>query len=68
MSAASRTARARELYLAFAAGERARVEGMLTGDRELSHPDGRRGRNTEALTFRAEQICRAEVYFGWTLE
>jgi hypothetical protein len=31
---------------------------MTTGDRG-------RGRNTEVLTFRGEQICRAEVYFGW---
>ena len=35
---------------------------------EMTHPDGRRGRNTEVLTFRGEQICRAEVYFGWNLE
>lgn len=26
-----------------------------------------RGRNTEILTFRGDQICRAEVYFGWNL-
>jgi ketosteroid isomerase-like protein len=30
-------------------------------------PDGARGRNTEVLTFRGEQISRAEVYFGWDL-
>jgi len=28
-------------------------------------PDGSRGRNTEVLSFRGDQICRAEVYFGW---
>ena len=104
---------ARELYLAFAAGDRGAVEGLLSEDFEFSSPvhpaldragyfarcwpgagqgqrfefvrtlasrdevivtyemthrDGRRGRNTEVLTFRGEQICRAEVYFGWNLE
>jgi ketosteroid isomerase-like protein len=34
---------------------------------EMTKPDGGRGRNTEVLTFRGEQICRAEVYFGWDL-
>jgi hypothetical protein len=33
---------------------------MTMGDRG-------RGRNTEILTFRGDQICRAEVYFGWNL-
>jgi hypothetical protein len=33
---------------------------IATGDRG-------RGRNTEVLTFRGEQVCRAEVYFGWNL-
>jgi hypothetical protein len=113
MSADTRTSRARELYLAFAAGERATVEGLLSDDfafsspvdpaldragyfeqcwpgagqgqrfefvrlpaageevivtYEMTHPGGRRGRNSEVLTFRGEQICRAEVYFGWNLE
>jgi hypothetical protein len=113
MSADARITRARELYLAFAGGERATVEGLLSEDfafssppdpaldragyfercwpgagqgqrfdfvrlvasgdevivtYELTHPNGRRGRNTEVLTFRGEQICRAEVYFGWNLE
>jgi ketosteroid isomerase-like protein len=113
MSADPRTSRARELYLAFAAADRATVEGLLTDDfafsspvdpaldrigyfercwpgagqgqrfefvrllasgdvvivtYEMTHPDGRRGRNTEVLTFRGERICRAEVYFGWNLE
>ncbi len=34
---------------------------------EMIRPDGGRGRNTEVLTFRGEQVCRAEVYFGWDL-
>jgi hypothetical protein len=108
-----RLQQARELYLAFAAGDRAAVERVLSDDftfsspldvgldragyfercwpgagggqqyrflrlmasgdevivtYELTHPDGRRGRNTEILTFRGEQICAAEVYFGWNLE
>jgi 3-hydroxymyristoyl/3-hydroxydecanoyl-(acyl carrier protein) dehydratase len=107
-----RLQRARELYLAFAAGDRAAVEGMLSdgfafsspldvgldragyfercwpgagggqefrfvrlvesGDEvfvtyEMIHADGRRGRNTEVLTFRGEEICAAEVYFGWNV-
>ena len=113
MSADSRTSLARELYLAFAAGDRATVEDLLTEDFAFSspvdpalnragyfercwpgagqgqrfefvrlvasgdevlvtyvttHSDGRRGRNTEVLTFRGEQVCRAEVYFGWDVE
>jgi len=34
---------------------------------ELTHADGRRGRNTEVLSFRGDRICAAEVYFGWDL-
>ena len=34
---------------------------------ELTHGDGRRGRNTEVLTFSSGRIVRAEVYFGWDL-
>ncbi len=34
---------------------------------EMTRADGGRGRNTEVLTFRGSQICRAEVYFGWDL-
>lgn len=34
---------------------------------EMTRPDGGKGRNTEILTFRDDQICRAEVYFGWDL-
>jgi ketosteroid isomerase-like protein len=108
-----KTSLARELYLAFAAGDRDAVEGLLSEDfefsspvdpaldragffercwpgagqgqefefarmvvsgdevivtYELTHRDGRRGRNTEVLTFRGERISRAEVYFGWNLE
>jgi ketosteroid isomerase-like protein len=32
---------------------------------ESTKSDGGRFRNTEVLTFRGDQICRAEVYFGW---
>jgi ketosteroid isomerase-like protein len=32
---------------------------------EATRTDGSRFRNTEVLTFRGDQICRAEVYFGW---
>ena len=32
---------------------------------EMTKQDGRRARNTEVLTFRGDEICRAEVYFGW---
>ena len=35
---------------------------------EQTQPDGRRGRNTEILTFRGEKIRAVEVYFGWNLE
>src|SRR5437763_3082280 len=34
---------------------------------ETTHRDGRRGRNTEVLTFEGDQIVAAEVYFGWNL-
>ena len=34
---------------------------------EAVKTDGKRFRNTEVLTFRGEQVCRAEVYFGWDL-
>ena len=35
---------------------------------EMSNHDGTRGRNAEVLTFRGDQICKVEVYFGWTVE
>jgi ketosteroid isomerase-like protein len=34
---------------------------------EMTKPAGGKGRNTEILTFRDDQICRAGVYFGWDL-
>jgi ketosteroid isomerase-like protein len=34
---------------------------------ESTKTDGKRFRNTEVLTFRGDQICRVEVYFGWDL-
>ena len=34
---------------------------------QMTKADGHRGRNTEVLTFRREEICRTEVYFGWEL-
>ena len=41
----------------------------MTGVQTCALPisDGSKFRNTEVLTFRGEQICRAEVYFGWNL-
>ncbi|MEA2308011.1 MAG: hypothetical protein QOI65_297, partial [Thermoleophilaceae bacterium] len=35
---------------------------------ETRRKDGSRFRNTEVLTFRGDQVCRTEVYFGWDLE
>ena len=35
---------------------------------EATRADGTRFRNTEVLTFDADQISRAEVYFGWDLD
>jgi ketosteroid isomerase-like protein len=35
---------------------------------ESTRKDGSRFRNTEVLTFRGDQICRVEVYFGWDLD
>lgn len=35
---------------------------------EATRTDGARFRNTEVLTFRGEQMVRAEVYFGWDLD
>jgi hypothetical protein len=108
-----RLQQARDLYVAFAAGDRATVEHLLSDDftfsspvdvgldhagyfercwpaagggqefsfvrlvpsgdevivtYEMTHADGRRGRNTEVLKFRGDQVCAAEVYFGWNLE
>jgi len=35
---------------------------------ESTKTDGKRFRNTEIHTFRGDQICQVEVYFGWDLE
>ena len=35
---------------------------------ECTRADGTRFRNTEVLTFRGEELRRAEVYFGWDLD
>ena len=104
---------ARDVYRAFATGDRAAVERSLTDDfifsspldvgldrtgyfercwpgaglgqefvfvrlvqsgdevivtYEVEHPDGHRGRNTEVLSFRGDQVCGTEVYFGWNVE
>jgi ketosteroid isomerase-like protein len=34
---------------------------------EATRTDGSRFRNTEVLAFDGEEICRAEVYFGWDI-
>ena len=34
---------------------------------EAAKTDVKRFRNTEVLTFRGDQIAKAEVYFGWDL-
>jgi ketosteroid isomerase-like protein len=110
MSDSDRKQLAREIYLAYARGDRRAVETLLSDDFTFFSPydvgidratyfercwpnsdllaafsfarvveagdevivtyestktDGRRFRNTEVLTFAGEQICRAEVYFGW---
>jgi len=59
MRSDDRTRRARDLYLAFAPGDRDAVE--------LIRGDGSRARNTEILTFEGDRTSRAEVYFGWNL-
>jgi hypothetical protein len=113
MDTEERFQRARDLYMAFAAGDRSAAQHLLSDDFTFSSPvdvgldrdgyfercwpaagggqqfrfvrlvasgdeviityemtgaDGRRGRNTEVLTFRGDQVCAAEVYFGWNLE
>jgi ketosteroid isomerase-like protein len=35
---------------------------------EADASSGKRGRNTEVLTFDGDQISRIEVYFGWNVE
>ena len=34
---------------------------------EATRTDGSRFRNTEVMTFTADQVSRVEVYFGWDL-
>jgi|ERR671930_363297 hypothetical protein len=113
MPEGERTQLARDLYRAFAAGDRDLVERSLADDftfsspvdvgldragyfercwpgagrgqefefvrlvesedevivtYEMKKPDGSRGRNTEVLTFNGDQVCRAEVYFGWNVQ
>lgn len=34
---------------------------------EATKSDGKRFRNTEVLTFRGDELVKAEVYFGWDL-
>lgn len=113
MAPTGRTQLARDLYLAFADGDRELVESMLAdeftfsspvdvgldragyfarcwpgsgqrqqfefvrlveaGDEvivtyEMTRADGGKGRNTEILTLKGDQIIRAEVYFGWDLK
>lgn len=34
---------------------------------EATHSDGRRGRNTEVLSFDGDRVRAVEVYFGWNL-
>jgi hypothetical protein len=61
----NRLNRVREMYEAFASGDRVVVEAIVTY--EMTARDGTRGRNTEVLTFAGDRIRRAEVYFGWDL-
>jgi hypothetical protein len=113
MPTGDRLERARDLYRAFASGDRAATDRCLTDDfwfsspvdvgldregyfercwpgagqgqefefvrlvqsgdevivtYEVKHAGGQMGRNTEVLTFRGDQVCRAEVYFGWNVE
>jgi hypothetical protein len=46
------------------------LRACVSGDRrilESTRTDGSRFRNTEVLTFDADKIAQAEVYFGWDL-
>jgi hypothetical protein len=40
-------------------------EVVVTYDMKKS--DGSRARNTEVLTFKGDQVCEVEVYFGWDI-
>ena len=35
---------------------------------EMDTAGGKRGRNTEVLTFDGDKISRSEVYFGWNVD
>jgi hypothetical protein len=35
---------------------------------EMKRSDESRGRNTEILTFKGDQICAVEVYVGWNVQ
>lgn len=110
MASEDRLQSVRDMYRAFAAGDRDTVERLLADDFAFSSPydvgldrrgyfercwpgagrgqkfefvrmvesgdevivtyesetsAGKRGRNTEILSFRDGQICAVEVYFGW---
>jgi len=112
VSGSNRINTAKQLYLAFAAGDRPAAERILADEFSFSSPvdvgldragyfercwpgagqgqqfdfirllergdevvvtyemtarDGRRGQNTEILTFGGDRITAAEVYFGWNL-
>ena len=112
MSATNRTELARDVFRAFAAGDRERIESLLAPSLSFHSPpdpdldragyfercwpgsgsestfdfariieagdevvvtydatrrDGSRFRNTEVLTFEADQVAEIEVYFGWDL-
>jgi hypothetical protein len=59
----------REIYLAFAAGDREVLERGLTDEvivtYAVKHPDRHNGRNTEILTLRGDKACRTD--FGWAV-
>ena len=52
---------------AFAFARLAEVGDEVLVTYEATRADGTRFRNTEVMTFRGEQVCRVEVYFGWDL-
>jgi ketosteroid isomerase-like protein len=35
---------------------------------EMKNTDGAKGRNTEVLTFKGDQVREVEVYFGWNVQ
>jgi hypothetical protein len=67
---ADRLQLARESYLAYASGNRARM-GAGRGRPRLLQPRGsvhRPRRLPEILSFAGDQIRKAEVYFGWDVD